>query len=540
MNCMALEQDDGILIIDCGTTFPSDDRGVDVIHPDFTWLHQHAERVSGVFLTHGHEDHIGGLPYLLRGLKVPVYGPPHALASAWRRLDEHGYRNDQLELKRADVGTTYSLGPFDVEPIRMSHSIVEATALRIETAAGTVVHSGDFNFDPEPSDGEPTDVERLRAIGDEGVSLLLSDSTNIDVTAPPTSERQVRESLSKLVRTAEQRVVVALFASNIQRLITLGDLAQQSGRRICLLGRSLQTQRRIGHDIGRLQWPSDLVIGPEQAQSYPRDELMVLVGGTQAERRSSLRRLSLGQHHQLRLEAGDRVIMSSRTIPGNEPGVFDMYNDLLRMGIDLRTRFSDPLVHTSGHAHRSEQRRLLELIQPRCFIPEHGTLHHLRRHAALAEECGVPHTLVIENGDVAILEDDRLRPGGGVSAGRVHVAWGGAEASPDVLKQRAEVGRSGLVMVSAAHAEGRLVSDLVVTCTGVPTLSDEAASHKLASAISDELARLTKGKRARDLRSQSPEVSLSRLNSALEKSTRRAVDRASGERPKICVHLVSV
>jgi ribonuclease J len=264
MNCMALEHDGQLLVIDCGTSFPSEDHGVDVVHPDLSWLFRNWARVVGVFLTHGHEDHIGALPYLLKGRTAPIYGPRHALKLVQRRFTEHGL-DISGELHVVECGTRTALGPFVVEPIRVSHSIVEATALAISCAAGTVVHSGDFKFDERPSDGEPTDETRLLELGEAGVDLLLSDSTNVDSSGVSASEADVADSLDAIVRDAPKRVFVALFASNVQRLISLGNIAQRRGRRICLLGRSLSVHGEVASELGHLRWPPELLLPPDRA-----------------------------------------------------------------------------------------------------------------------------------------------------------------------------------------------------------------------------------------------------------------------------------
>jgi ribonuclease J len=471
MNCLAIEQADGILVVDCGIAFPEDDLGIDVVHPDFSWLVERAGKVCGVFLTHGHEDHVGGLPYLLDELDVPVFGPPHALGMARRRLSEHDYGPADLDLRVARAGELHRVGPFTVEPVRVAHSIVEASALAIGTSAGTVVHTGDFNFDGAPPDGEPTDTTRLRALGDEGVALLLSDSTNIDVPERRGSEVGVGVALRRLVSEAPGRVVIALFASNVQRLITLGALAQELGRKVTVLGRSLELQVALASEIGRLSWPSNLLVPADRAADMAPNELIVLAGGTQAERGSALRRLASGEHPLLSLGRGDTVILSSRVIPGNERPVFAMQNDLLRRGVTLHTRLTEPDVHTSGHAGRSEQRRMMELVRPRCFVPVHGTLHHLMKHADLARELGIPEITVVENGTPFRCDGHRLERESPVSHGRVAIAMGGESASVETLKERAELARNGIVVVSLSlDGEGRSVGRPVVRARGVPGL----------------------------------------------------------------------
>jgi ribonuclease J len=519
MNCMVLEQQGGIVVLDCGVAFPDNDLGVDVIHPDFRWLLSRRDRVRGVFLTHGHEDHVGALPYLLGELEVPVWGPPHALGMARRRLSDHDFGPGDVDFRVARPGEIYDVGPFTIEPVRVAHSIVEASALRIRTAAGTVVHTGDFNFDPEPPDGEPTDAARLSAIGDEGVALLLSDSTNIDVPERRGSELEVAESVERLVQAAPKAVVVALFASNVQRLMTFGALSARHRRKVCVLGRSLENQVALATEIGRLAWPSDLMVSPEQAADMDGRDLLILAGGTQAEPRSALRRLASEEHPVVRLRQGDTVILSSRIIPGNERPVFAMQNDLLRLGVTLHTRGTEPGIHTSGHAGRTEQRRMLELVRPRCFLPVHGTLHHLLRHAELAREVGVPETIVVEDGTPVVCDGARLRKEAVVEHGAISVAVGGETASEETLRERAELGRNGVVMVALAlDSRGRGILPSV-RARGVPSLDDAARR-----ALEREAARALEAHR--DGRGLSREEVVRRV-------LRRKVEELTGARPAI-------
>ena len=528
MNCMAIEQRDGILIVDCGAGFPEDDLGVDVLHPDFSWLVARRERIAGVFLTHGHEDHVGALPYLLSELELPVYGPPHALGVAKRRLDDHGFGPSELDLRQAHAGQVYKLGPFEIEPIRVTHSIVEASALCIRTRAGTIVHSGDFNFDEDPPDGEPSDEERLMALGDEGVSLLLSDSTNIDVDVRQGSERGVGRAVESLVEAARGRVVIAMFASNVQRLILFGEMARRVGRKICLLGRSLDSHVEIARQIRRLNWGSDLLISADEAQSVPRERLLVLAGGTQAERNSAMRRLASGIHPALKLEEGDAVIMSSRAIPGNERGVFHMMNDLLRLGIRVHSRITDPGVHTSGHAARAEQRHMIELCRPRGFVPVHGSLHHLMRHAELARDVGVNSTAVVENGTSVALDESGVRAHDPVPYGIVHVAMGGEEIAPEVLQTRAELGRWGIVVAVLTVDRGVLVVPPTISARGVPHVDENDGALRV---LAKELARAFETYR--------PGRGLE-LAEWARRALRRKVEDISGTRPTIEIKIVEV
>ena len=377
MNCLALETDEDLLVVDCGITFPEDNYGVELLHPDFSYLFERAEKVRGVFLTHGHEDHIGALPFLLQRLNVPVWGPAHALKLALRRVRDRvgDERQLKVDFRAAVPGERYAVGSFQIEPVRVSHSIIEATSLFIQTPAGSVLHSGDFKFDPNPPDGQPTDERRLAELGAQGVDLLLSDSTNVDNRGEAGSESGVADTLEELISDTRERVIVGLFSSNIQRLISLGQIAEKTGRRIALLGRSLRAHVETAHDLGHLAWNSDLRLTNEELPTCPPSAVLVLAGGTQAEMGSALSRLAEGEHPAIRLGAGDRVILSSRVIPGNDRRVSRMLSHLLRLDVDLHTHWTQRELHTSGHANRGELEHMFELLRPRCFIPVHGARH---------------------------------------------------------------------------------------------------------------------------------------------------------------------
>jgi ribonuclease J len=531
MNCLAIEQDTGIVLIDCGVTFPTNDLGIDVFHPRFDYVLARSDRLLGVVLTHGHEDHIGGLPYLLAAFDVPVYGPAHAIELARQRLTEHGFDLGDVALNVTQIGRSFDLGPFAFEPIRVTHSITDATALAIRTAAGTVIHTGDFKFDPAPPDGELTDEARLRAIGDEGVRLLLSDSTNIDAPGTSTSESDVGEALSELVAKAKARVVLGVFASNVQRLRMIGDVAVATKRSICLLGRSIITHTRVAQAVGRIRWPSDLIVPPEVAATMPRERILIVASGTQAERMSSLTRLAAGTHPSLRLDEGDLVILSSRIIPGNDRPVFDMMASFLRLGVELVTRITDRRVHASGHAHRDEQLRMIELTRPRAFVPVHGTLHHLMRHAALARDAGVDEVLVVENGEPIELGPDTAP----VKTGRVPVGkvatFGGDEVPEEVLRERAQLGRSGVAFVSVVvDRRGVLAGAPQVVARGVVDVSFSSALRKTAGAVARAVADCDPRARSAD----------GELASVVRLAARRAIESQTGRRPLVVVSVTRI
>ncbi|MGO9713368.1 MAG: ribonuclease J [Polyangiaceae bacterium] len=534
MNALALAQDGEAILIDCGVTFDDRGLGVDVVHPDFAALHDARLRVRGVVLTHGHEDHIGALPYFLRQFDVPVWGPPYALGLVRERLAEHEVLEWAKLIPTSPRGA-FEVGPFRVEPVRVTHSIADATALVIGTAAGTIVHTGDFKFDEEPVDGEAFDVERLRGVGDAGVALLLSDSTNVDARGDAAgNERGVGDALRGIVASAEGAVVVAMFASNVHRLKMLGEIARESNRRIVTLGRSVQTHARVAHATGYLDWPGDITWPADRARELPRDRLLGIATGTQAEARAALARLAHGEHPSIDLAAGDTVILSSRVIPGHEPEVYALMGDLLRKGVHLRSWISDRGVHVSGHAHSAEQRRMIELVRPRSFVPVHGTLHHLHRHADLARGCGVGEVTILEDGDVGILGDHGLRKEGRVQTGRVHV-WAGRALPPSVLRERQAMAQEGVAMVVVTlDARGAPEANISIETRGV--LDASLSGGILSGARHDALEALRDLPRSRPDRPDDEPV----IAEAVRTAIRRSFARALGFKPMTVVQVVRV
>jgi ribonuclease J len=522
MNCMALEQRGEILVVDCGVTFDDRGLGVDVVHADFAPLDALGGRVVGVVVTHGHEDHIGALPYFLRRHDVPVWAPKYALGLVAERLDEHEVLA-HATLHETEPRRAIRVGSFHIEPIRVTHSIADATALAIGTDAGTVVHTGDFKFDEAPPDGEAFDVERLRQLGDEGVTLLLSDSTNIDAEGPTGSEQGVGEALERIVTGAPGAVVVAMFASNVHRLRLLGDIARRTHRKIVLLGRGVGTHARVARKAGYLPWPDELVWADSAARELPRDRILAIATGSQGEANAALARLARGEHPALDVGPGDTVVLSARTIPGNEPEVYAVLGMLIRRGVEVRTRLTDRGIHVSGHAHRPEQRRMIDLVRPRCFLPVHGTIHHLTRHAALAREAGVAEVAVIENGRVAHLTNGRLELGDALPAGRVHV-WAGREVSAGVLRERAILAEEGVALaVVTVDAAGSVV-DIFLATRGT---SDDPADGEIAKgAVRAAIAELDA--------SADDAVVAEHARLAI----RRAFNKSRGSKPVTIVHVV--
>jgi len=526
MNCLVLEQGEDIVLIDCGVTFPHDDRGVEIIHPRFDYVLEHRDRLRGVVITHGHEDHIGALPYLLNEVDAPVFAPAYALALIRARLEEHGFGPDDAPLHETRTGEPFDVGSFSFESMRVTHSIADATALAIRTAAGLVIHTGDFKLDPNPMDGELTDEARLEALGDEGVRLLLSDSTNIDSPGTSRSESDVAEALEEVIAGASKRVFVGLFASNLQRLISLGRIASRTGRKLVLLGRSVNNHARVGREVERLDWPSDLVIGPEIAAKMPAEKVLVLATGTQAEQRAALGRLAAQRHHQMKVEPGDMVLMSSRIIPGNDRPVFDMLASFLRIGAEVVTRVTHPGIHTSGHAHHEEQRRMLELTRPRAFMPVHGTLHHITRHAALGREMHIDEIVIAENGHVIeIGADAPPKKRDEIVVGSVAIQ-AGEEVSEPVLRERGHVGRSGILSIAViTDARGALAAAPQIATSGVLDEVDADIRRDVEKATARAVQQATRSSKNRSV--DIPE--------AVRVAARRVVHGALGFKPMVHV-----
>ena len=538
MNCMALEQRGEILLVDCGVTFDDRGLGVDVVHPDFAPLDAWRDRIRGVVITHGHEDHIGALPYLLRRFDVPVWGPPYAMGLVRERLAEHEVLQ-HARLFEVRPREAYDVGSFRVEHVRVTHSIADATALALGTSIGTVIHTGDFKIDPTPPDEEAFDEARLRELGDAGVSLLLSDSTNIDAQGDAGSEKLVGEALLPIVGAAKQAVIVALFASNVHRLRMLGEIARETGRKIVPLGRSIHTHSKVAHATGYLDWPSDLVFPADRVGELPRDKILGLATGSQAEARAALARLARGDHPAMKLERGDLVLLSSRIIPGNEPSVYALLNDLYRLGVDVRTRATDRAIHVSGHAHRGEQRKMIELVRPRAFVPVHGTMHHLLRHAELAREVGVPTVCVVENGDVARAtrsesssvtverEPERL------ASGRVYT-WAGRAVPRSVLRERSWLAESGSAVVIVTLQPPPAPHDVVIRTKGV---IDETADADLLAEVAREVraAIAEEETRSREIGEIAPRDEA--LSDAARMATRRTFGKTLGSKPLTLVVL---
>jgi ribonuclease J len=494
MNCMAVECDGRIAVVDCGIMFPNEPVGVDVIAPDLGWLRERRERVGAVFLTHGHEDHLGALPFLLRDVPVPVYGTRFTLAILRPRLAEAGVAADLREVAPGDVRGAGDGSPLSAEFFSVTHSIPDACGLALRTPQGTILHSGDFKIDPHPIAGPGMDLARVEALGREGVRLLLSDSTNAEREGSSLPEAAVGKALEEAFEGARGRVFVACFASNVHRVQQVVNAARAFGRRIAFLGRSMEANAEIARALGYLDVPGWMPVGFPEARELPARELCVLTTGTQGEARSALARLARGEHPDLAVMPGDVVVLSSRFIPGNEVAVGQVVNDLCRRGAVVAYEGLTPL-HVSGHAQAAEQRRLIALARPAHFVPIHGEYRHLARHAAHAAAEGVPGRHVLVDGQVLELSDAGVtvaeEP---VPVGRVYTdrdALLGQDIGAVVVRDRRLLAEAGLLIAVLAveRSTGAVVRGPELFARGVAGFdgADEQLRGEVLRAL-DELS----------------------------------------------------
>jgi ribonuclease J len=451
MNLLVLETPRAAIAIDCGVMFPDASMlGVDVVLPDTTYLDTLGERLQAIFLTHAHEDHIGALPYVLPAHPVPVYGTPLARAFVRERLAEHGVGADLRGWDDAPI----HVGDLAVTPFAMTHSIPEAVGFAIESPVGTIVHTGDFKIDHTPLDGRGPDLARLAALGDAGVTLLLSDSTNVEHEGVTASESTVGPHLEPIFAETTGRVVVTTFSSHMHRIQQVVDLALRHGRRLAFVGRSLVSHARVARDLGVLRVPDGVLVDAAAIGEVPPRQLALVTAGSQAEATSALVRIAMDQDKQVKLEPGDAVVLSARVIPGNERAIGHLVDHLYRRGATVYYGRNVP-VHVSGHAARDELRLVLGLVRPRHFVPVHGEYRHLRRHALLAAEMGVAREQchLLEDGDVLEMGPDGVGRGEPVPAGRVFVDGRGVgEVETYVLRDRRHMAADGVIVVVAALA----------------------------------------------------------------------------------------
>jgi ribonuclease J len=447
-NMTAIEYGKHIIIIDAGIMFPENDMlGIDFIIPDWQTLREHKEQVRALIVTHGHEDHTGAVPYLLKELDVPVYTTRLTRGLLEVKLKQHKIL-DKVNLNTITAGDEIEIGPFKLEFFRVAHSIPDCVGLGITTPAGLIVHTGDFKFDHTPVDGQTTDFAKLAEFGGRGVLALLSDSTNADRPGTTPSERVIDDAFDRVFRAAKGRIIVATFASLISRIQQVANAALRYNRRLAIAGTSMLENTRMARKLGYLNFPDDLLIKLDEANRLPPRNIVIMATGTQGEPSSVLARVSKGQHNQIRINRGDTVIMSSHPIPGNEEMVHRTINRLYQRGAEV---LYDPIdtVHVSGHASQEEQKLMLNLVKPQYFMPVHGELRHLHAHARLAREVGVEaqNIFVVENGYPIEFDDSEARIGERVPGGYVYIDGSGVgDVGPSVLRERDQLGRDGFVM----------------------------------------------------------------------------------------------
>ncbi len=478
MNMMAFEFDDDIIIVDCGIMFPDAELlGVDIVIPDLSYVRANRERVRAIILTHGHEDHIGGLPYLLEEVDVPVYGTPFTLALAHSKLVEHELAETTV-LREMHPRQPFQVGPFHIEFIHLTHSIIQSGGLAITTPLGTIIHTGDFKLDPTPTDGQVSDLHTLADYGRKGVLALFSDSTNVERPGLTPSERAVRQRLSQIIGGAKERVLISCFATSMHRLQIVTDLAHEFGRKICFVGRSMFKNSEIAMQMGKLTVPPGMIVQPQDLRKLPRNQVAVVIAGSQGEPMSAMARVSVSGHRWVTVDPGDEVVLSARVIPGNEKSIFRMLDHLYRRG--ARVHYHDgsqPPVHVSGHGSAEELKLMLNIVRPKYFVPVHGEYRQLWRHRELAKElAAVSHeTFLLETGDVLEFDEKGARQAGRVTVGRICIDGGTLDEVEEViLKERRHISEDGIVIPILAINEhtGLLETPPEVVSRGFVPLSE--------------------------------------------------------------------
>ena len=478
LNLMTVETAEHLVVVDAGLMFPEDHMlGIDIVIPDFSYLRERRDKLTGLVLTHGHEDHIGAAPFLLKEMPLPVYGTPLTLALLKEKLREHGLLND-AELREIHPREPLTLGPFEFEFIPVPHSIVDGVGFALRTPQGVLIHSGDFKVDQTQVVGASMDLNRFAHYGEQGVLALLSDSTNAERPGYTMSEREIGDTLEGFIRDAPGRVIIAVFSSHIPRLVQIVRLAAKHGRKILFNGKSMLTNTRIAKELGYLEIPPGMEINVGDLKNLPPAETIIVTTGSQGEPMSALARIALEAHKQIHIRKGDLVILSSRFIPGNERAITTVINNLYRLGAEVvYKQVAD--IHTSGHASQEELKLLLNLTRPRYFIPIHGELRHLIKHQHLARAVGIPEEglLLAKDGEQVRFENGQAVISGGIEVGRVFVDGKGVgDVSRIVLMDRRHLAGDGLViaLVAVDPSAGALVSEPDLITRGF-TLEEEQA-----------------------------------------------------------------
>lgn len=461
-NITAIEYKDDIIVIDCGLKFPDDDMfGIDIVIPDISYLIKNAEKVKGIFLTHGHEDHIGALPYILKQLNVPVYGTKLTIGIVETKLKEHGLLAS-TQLMRVKPKDIIKLNSVSVEFIKTNHSIADSVAIAIHTPLGVVLHTGDFKIDYTPIDGEMMDFGRLAELGRKGVLVMMADSTNVERAGYTLTERVVGETFLRLFGKAQGRIIVATFASNIHRIQQIITAAQAYDKKVAVSGRSMENIVQVAAELGYLNIEEDVLVSIDQIGKYPNEKVVIITTGSQGEPMSALARMAASEHRKVNVVPGDTVIISATPIPGNEKLVSKVVNQLFKKGAEVIYDSAEK-IHVSGHACQEELKLMQALIKPRFFIPVHGEYRHLKKHGELAMELGLPdkNLIIPENGDIIEVARNYIKKNGTVIAGQVFVdGLGVGDVGNIVLRDRKHLSQDGIltIVVTIEKQSGRVVS----------------------------------------------------------------------------------
>src|SRR5712671_6537005 len=478
MNMTAIRYGEDIIVVDAGMMFPDAELlGVDLVMPDLTFLKENQSQVRALILTHGHEDHIGAVPYFLTEIDIPVYGTAFTLALVERRLEEYDLAEPRLI--RVKPKQAIGVGPFQIEFIHVTHSIVSAVALAITTPLGVIIHTGDFKVDPTPTDNELFDLHTLADYGKRGVLLLLSDSTNSDRPGYTESERAVRPRMEEIFSRSPRRVVVSCFSSSIHRIQLILDLAQEYGRRVAVVGRSMVSVTEIAHSLGLLSIPDGILLRPQDAMDVPPNKVAILISGTQGEPMSALARVAVDNHKHISVAKGDTVVLSSRIIPGNEKAIFRMIDHMARRGADVMYGSTNPPLHVSGHGSVEEMKLVLNLARPKYFMPIHGEFRQLSKHARLAEHLrfvGLQESFIMDTGEVLEIDSKGARKAGKVTVGHVCIDSGSIDdvVQEMVIRDRRHLSEDGIVLpiIAINRHTGRLESTPEIVSRGFAVAED--------------------------------------------------------------------
>jgi len=473
MNCMAVRWGDDIIVIDAGLMFPESELlGVDIVVPDISYLIENRQRVKGIVLTHGHEDHIGALPWILSELNVPVWGTEFTLAYVEDKLEEHGLL-DAADLREIRANERFKVGPFTIHPIQVTHSLVDCVSLAIHTPLGVIIHTGDFKVDPTPTDNRLFDLHSFAENGKEGVLALFQDSTNVERKGYTPSERAVRRKFDEVFARTQRRLFISCFSSSIHRIKLAIELAWEHGRKVSFIGRSMVSSAEIAEDLGYVEIPEGLLIHPGEMKNFAPEKVCVLISGTQGEPMSALSRAAVDNHKHAKIEKGDTVVLSSRIIPGNEKTIYRMIDHLFRREAHvIYEDGSSPPVHVSGHASQEELKLIINLVKPKYFIPIHGEYRQLKLHAELAQSMhgAVGNVMLIESGDVLEFDELGARKAGRVNVGRVCIDSGSrTDVVEDlIIKDRRHLSEDGIVLpiIAINKLSGRVESSPEIVTRG--------------------------------------------------------------------------